>query len=112
MNRLVRFGMILHHMATLAGWLFCLVLLAFPQERSVPGFLLLLALTFTQTVASLELVGRWLLGRLEEKEQRMRQSVSRWCEAFGEKAARRIFAAMLIAMIAFKLALPAVCNSI
>ncbi|WP_281692643.1 hypothetical protein [Agathobaculum desmolans] len=112
MKSLVRFGVILHHMATLAGWLFCLVLLAFPHRRSMLGFLLLLVLTFTQTIASLELIGRWLLGRLNEKEQRMQQSASRWCEAFGETAARRIFAVMLIAMVAFKLALPAVCNSI
>jgi hypothetical protein len=109
---LVRFGVILHHMATLAGCAFCLVLLAFPQERSFLGFALLILLTFSQVIASLELIGRWLLGRLDEKEQRMQQSVSRWCEAFGEKTAGRIFAAMLVAMVAFKLALPAALNRI
>ena len=67
MRDFVRFGVILHHMATVAGWLFGLVLLAFPEERSIVGFVLLLIWAFWQTVAVLGLFARWLLGRLDEK---------------------------------------------
>ena len=112
MKDFVRFGVILHHIATLAGWVFCLVLLAHPEERSLVGFLLLIAWTFLQTISSLELIGRWLLGRLEEKQDKMQKSVARWCEAFGERAAKRLFAATLAAMVALKLELPVGLNHI
>ena len=32
MKDFVRFGVILHHIATVAGWVFCLVLFAYPQD--------------------------------------------------------------------------------
>ena len=112
MKDFVRFGVILHHIATVAGWVFCLVLLAHPEERSLVGFALLIAWTFLQTIAALELIGRWLLGRLDEKQEKMQKSVARWCEAFGERAAKRLFAATLAAMVALKLALPVGLNQI
>ena len=43
MKDFVHFGVILHHIATVAGWVFCLVLLAHPEERSLVGFALLIA---------------------------------------------------------------------
>ena len=43
MKDFVRFGVILHHIATVAGWVFCLVLLAYPEERSLVDFALLIA---------------------------------------------------------------------
>ena len=42
MNSFVRFGVILHHTATIAGWIFCLILLGHPEdekaERMQQGF--------------------------------------------------------------------------
>lgn len=112
MRGLIRFGIDLHHIATVAGWVFCLVLLAYPQERSMLGFVLLLALTFFQSIGVLELVARLLLGRLDEKEEKMQRSAKRWSEAFGEKKAKRLFGVMLLTMLAVKLALPAMVNQI
>ncbi len=112
MNRLVHFGVILHHIATVAGWAFCLVLLGQPQERSMLGFVLLLALTFVQSIAVLALAARLLLGRLDEKEEKLQRSADRWCAAFGESKAKRLFGAMLAAMVVFKLVLPAGINRI
>lgn len=112
MSKLVRFGIILHHIATVAGWAFCLVLLAYPQERSMLGFVLLLALTFFQSIAVLELAARLLLGRLGEKEEKMQRSVERWGEVFGERKAKQIFGGMLLTMVAVKLVLPAAVNQI
>ena len=112
MKDFVRFGVILHHIATVAGWVFCLVLFAYPQERSLIGAVLLVAWAFLQTIAALELIGRWLLGCLDEKQEKMQKSVARWCEAFGERAAKRLLAATLAAMVALKLALPVGLNQI
>ena len=112
MKDLVRFGVILHHIATAAGWVFCLVLLAQPEERSFIGFALLLGWTFLQTIGTLALIARWLLGRLDEKEEKMQRTTARLSRALGEGRAKGIFAALLIAMIGVKLALPVGLNRI
>ena len=112
MRDFVRFGVILHHMATVAGWLFGLVLLAFPQERSIVGFVLLLIWAFWQTVAVLGLFARWLLGRLDEKQEKMQRTADKLCASLGERRAKGVFAAVLAAMMAFKLVLPAGLNRI
>ena len=101
MKDFVRFGVILHHIATVAGWVFCLVLLA-----------LLIAWTFVQTIGTLELIGRWLLGRLDEKEERMQRSFARLGEHLGEDRAKGVFGVTLVAMVALKLALPVGLNRI
>ena len=106
MRDLVRFGVILHCFATIAGWIFCLVLFAFPQERSLFGFVLLLAWTFWQTIRVLELLARLLLGRLEEKEEQMQRSFARLGEQLG------VLAGVLFLMVGCKLVLPAVMNRI
>ncbi|MBS6639931.1 MAG: hypothetical protein KH295_02620 [Clostridiaceae bacterium] len=112
MKDFVRFGVILHHIATVAGWVFCLVLLAHPEERSLVGFALLIAWTFVQTIGTLELIGRWLLGRLDEKEERMQRSFARLGEHLGEDRAKGVFGVTLVAMVALKLALPVGLNRI
>lgn len=112
MSKMVCFGVILQHITTVAGWMFCLVLLGQPQERSALGFVLLLVLTFLQSIAMLELVARLLLGRLGEKEEKMQRSVERWCAAFGESRAKGLFGMMLAGMLVFKLVLPAGINRI
>lgn len=112
MKDFVRFGVILHHIATVAGWVFCLVLFAYPQERSLVGTALLVAWAFLQTIGTLELIGRWLLGRLDEKEERMQRSFARLGEHLGESRAKGVFAAVLAAMVALKLALPVGLNQI
>ena len=112
MKDFVRFGVILHHIATVAGWVFCLVLFAYPQERSLIGTVLLVAWAFLQTIGSLELIGRWLLGRLDEKEEKMQRTAARLSRALGEGRAKGVFAALLIAMIGVKLALPVGLNRI
>ena len=112
MKDFVHFGVILHHIATVAGWVFCLVLLAHPEERSLVGFVLLIAWTFVQTIGTLELIGRWLLGRLDEKEERM-QRPSRASASIWAKTGRRAFSGVtLVAMVALKLALPVGLNRI
>ena len=112
MNDLVRFGGILHHLATAAGWVFCLVLLGSPGERTPLGFVLLLAWTFLQTIGTIGLIARLLLGRLEEKNERLQRSFTRLGTLVGETRAKGAFAVMLAAMVAFKLALPAGLNRI
>lgn len=112
MNSFVRFGVILHHTATIVGWIFCLTLLGHPEERSLFGFVLLLAWTFFQSIGALELIARFLLGRLGEKAERMQQSFVQWQTLFGEKKAKRAFMALLIAMVASKLVLPVGLNQI
>lgn len=112
MKDFVRFGVILHHIAMVAGWVFCLVLFAYPQERSLVGTALLVAWAFLQTIGTLELIGRWLLGRLDEKEERMQRSFARLGEHLGESRAKGVFAAVLAAMVALKLALPVGLNQI
>ncbi len=112
MNNFVRFGVILHHTATIVGWIFCLILLGHPEERSLFGFVLLLAWTFFQSIGALELIARFLLGRLDEKAERMQQSFVQWQTLFGEKKAKRAFMALLIAMVASKLVLPVGLNQI
>ena len=112
MKDFVRFGVILHHIATVAGWVFCLVLLAHLEERSIVGFALLIAWTFVQTIGTLELIGRWLLDRLDEKEERMQRSFARLGEHLGESRAKGVFAAVLAAMVALKLAMPVGLNQI
>lgn len=107
----VKFGIILHRFTTVLGWVFCLVLLAYPQERSLVGLALLLVLTLVQTVAVLDLAARALLGRLDEKERRMQDAMRRLQGAIGGKA-NFAFAGMLALMLAFKLALPAAVNQI
>ena len=112
MNDFVRFGVILHHISTVVGWVFCLVLLGQPEARSMVGFVLLLGWTFLQTIAVLELVARLLLGRLDEKQQRMQRLDE---TVRGLLDARRAFAveAMVFAlMVAAKIALPAGLNRI
>lgn len=108
---LVKFGLILHRFTTVLGWVFCLVLLAYPQERSLVGLALLLVLTLVQTVAALGLAARLLLGRLDEKEQRMQDTMRRLQGTLGTKA-NFVFAGGLALMLAFKLALPAAVNQI
>lgn len=112
MKDFVRFGVILHHIATVAGWVFCLMLFAYPQERSLLGFVLLLAWTFWQTIRVLELLARLLLGRLGEKEERMQRSFARLGEQLGEGKAKGILFGVLVAMVGCKLVLPAAMNQI
>ena len=112
MKDFVRFGVILHHISTVAGWVFCLVLFTYPQERSLVGTALLVAWAFLQTIGTLELIGRWLLGRLDEKEERMQRSFARLGEHLGESKAKGIFVAEMVAMVALKLALPVGVNQI
>ena len=112
MSDLVGFGMILHRFATVAGWVFCLVLLGQPQARSFVGFVLLLAWTFWQTIRVLELVARLLLGRLREQESHMQQTFARLGEHLGERKAKGVFVAVLMGMLACKLVLPAALNRI
>lgn len=112
MRDLVRFGVILHCFATIAGWIFCLVLFAFPQERSLFGFVLLLVWTFWQTIRVLELLARLLLGRLEEKEEQMQRSFARLGEQLGDGKAKGVLAGVLFLMVGCKLVLPAVMNRI
>ena len=112
MNNFVRFGVILHHTATIVGWVFCLILLGHPEARSVVGFVLLLAWTFLQSIGALELIARFLLGRLDEKAERMQQSLVQWQTLLGEKKAKRAFIALLVAMVASKLVLPMGLNQI
>lgn len=112
MRDFVRFGVILHYFVTVAGWIFCLVLLSDPQKRTLLGFVLLLVWTFWQTIRVLELLARLLLGRLDEKEEQMQQSFARLSEQLGESKAKGILAGVLVAMIGFKLVLPAAMNQI
>ena len=112
MKELVRFGVILNRIASVAGWVFCLVLLAHWEERSFFGFALLMGWTFWQTLRVIELVGRRLLGRLDEKEERMQRTADRLCAHLGESRATRIFVAVYAVMLAVKLALPAGLNRI
>ena len=112
MRDFVRFGVILHYFATVAGWIFCLVLLGDPQERTLLGFVLLLVWTFWQTIRVLELLARLLLGRLDEKEEQMQQSFARLSEQLGESKAKGILAGMLVAKVGCKLVLPAAMNQI
>ena len=53
-----------------------------------------------------------LLGRLDEKEEQMQQSFARLSEQLGEGKAKGILAGVLVAMIGFKLVLPAAMNQI
>ena len=82
------------------------------KERSLVGTTLLVAWAFLQTIGSVELIGRWLLGRLDEKEERMQRSFARLGEHLGESKAKGIFAAEMVAMVALKLALPVGLNQI
>ena len=88
------------------------MLLGDPQERTLLGFVLLLVWTFWQTIRVLELLARLLLGRKDEKEEQMQQSFARLSEQLGEEKAKGILAGVLVAMIGFKLVLPAAMNQI
>ena len=76
------------------------------------GFVLLTVWTFWQTLGVIELAGRWLLGRLGEKEEKMQRTADKLCAYLGESKAKGIFVAIYAVMLAAKLALPAGLNRI
>ena len=89
----------------MTGWVLCLALLRDPRERSAVGFVLLLGWTFLQTA-------RWLLGRLDESEEKVWGTADKLRAHLGERKAKGVYAAIYAAMLAVKLALPVGLNQI
>ena len=112
MNGFVRFGVILHHISTVVGWVFCLVLLGQPEARGWLGFALLLGWTLLQTVAVLELVARLLLDKLDEKQQKMLRLDENLRKLMDAPRAFAVELAVFALMVAAKIALPAALNRI
>ena len=112
MKDFVRFGVILNRMASMTGWVLCLALLRDPRERSAVGFVLLLGWTFLQTIGVLGFAARWLLGRLDESEEKVWGTADKLRAHLGERKAKGVYAALYAAMLAVMLALPVGLNQI
>ena len=112
MNDFVRFGVILHHISTVVGWVLCLVLLGQPEARGMVGFVLLLGWTFLQTISVLYLLACWLLDHPDARNESRQRSYEHLCKRLGVRKAYAVELAGFALMVAVKIALPAGLNRI